>query len=403
MRAALRDLPNVLLAELGEQRAIELAENEPEKLNTLVREVTRGVTYTGGHELATQLKRDGPAMLARRRAERRAFEERLSRRWARPFDLAEMAMVVAYEVGEEFNAKHQEQAEADSDLIFAVLVRMHARACRIAEEVLALLRAGFGQAALARWRVMHEVAVVASFIADHDQDTAEGYLLHENIEAWRAMQELQVKVDRLDAEPFTEEEQREAEEVFNELVARYGKKYAGPYGWAQKALASHDARYDKERVTFQTIENAVSLDHLRPYYRMASHGTHANPKGILFSPDLIETQPEVLLAGPSSTGFADPGQCALISLNQVTASLLGYKQGEAVGVILVALRDLMDEATSAYVETQSDVENERDLPRYTTAARLRYRFAPRLAVARVRARERLESVRGAARERLRGQ
>ena len=136
---------------------------------------------------------------------------------------------------------------------------------------------------------------------------------------------------------------------------------------------------------------------------MASHGTHANPKGILFSPDLLEGEPEVLLAGPGSTGFADPGQCALVSLNQVTATLLNYKEGEAPGVILVALLDLVHEATNAYVETQSDVENERNLPRYTAVTRLRYRFAPRLAVACVRARERLESVRAAARERLRGQ
>jgi hypothetical protein len=400
IRAALNDLPNVLLAELGEERVVALVKQEPEKLRELVREAVAEATYEGGRDLAAGLRRDGPAMLARRRAEQRGFQERLSRRWARPFDLAEMAMVVAYEAGEAFNAKHQKQAKADNDRIFAVLVRMHARACRIAEEVLALLKAGFGQAALARWRVLHEVAVVTNFIADHDQDTAERYLLHGNIEAWRAMQELHAKVDRLDVEPFTEEEQCAVEEAFDGLVARYGEKYATPYGWAQKALASHDLKYEKDRVTFGSIESAVGLDHLRPYYRMASHGTHANPKGILFTPDLLKSEPKVLLAGPGSTGFADAGQCALISLNQVTATLLNYKMGEAAPLIVVALLDLVGEVSNAFVETQRDVEDGRNLPRYSATARLRYRLAPRIAVARTRVREGIKSIRATACERL---
>jgi hypothetical protein len=337
-------------------------------------------------------------MLARRRSERRGFEERLARRWARPFDLAEMAMVVAYEVGEEFNAKHHAHAAAENDLVFAVLVRLHARACRIAEEVLTLLKAGFGQGAMARWRVLHEVAVVAYFIADHGQDTAERYLLHEGVEAWRAMEEFQARVDRLNEEPFTEDQLREAKERFDDLVARYGKKYAGPYGWAQKALADEDPKYENQRITFSDIENAVTLDHLRPYYRMASHGVHANPKGILFTPDLLPAEPELLLAGPGSTGLADPGQSALISLNQVTATLRTYKDGgEATGIILVALLDLIDEAAEAYVATQIDVENARNLPSYGIVARLRFRLMPTLAVARVRTRRFL----AAARQRMR--
>jgi hypothetical protein len=197
---------------------------------------------------------------------------------------------------------------------------------------------------------------------------------------------------------FTEDQLREAKERFDDLVARYGKKYAGPYGWAQKALADEDPKYENQRITFSDIENAVTLDHLRPYYRMASHGVHANPKGILFTPDLLPAEPELLLAGPGSTGLADPGQSALISLNQVTATLRTYKDGgEATGIILVALLDLIDEAAEAYVATQIDVENARNLPSYGIVARLRFRLMPTLAVARVRTRRFL----AAARQRMR--
>lgn len=385
LRGVFAGLPRVLLAELGEERVLELAE-EPGRLEAVFYDVISEATETAAHELEDRLKRDGPEMLARRRAETRGFEERLARRWARAFDLAEMVMVIAYEAGEAFNEKHRFKAEADNDLTFAVLVRLHARACRIAEEVLTLLKAGFGQAALARWRVLHEVAVVSSFISRHDRDTAERYLLHENIESRRAMEELQARVDRLDAEPIAEEELRETKETVDELVSRYGNKYAAPYGWAHKALVEEDPKYAKERITFSVIEKVVSLDHLRPYYRMASHGTHANPKGILFTPDLLNGEPEVLLAGPGSTGLADPGQCALISLNLVTATLLMYRTGESAPLVLTALLRLVDEAANAYVETQRAVDNGEDRPHYGPIARFRYRATPQLAVARQRAR-----------------
>lgn len=321
-------LPDMLIKELGEERAAELAEREPERLDEMVRSVISAATEEGSEALVERLKKDGPEMLARRRAETRGFEDRLARRWAHPFDLAEMVVVISYEAGEAFNEKYRPQAGAERDLVFAVLVRLHARACRVAEEVLALLKAGYGQGALARWRALHEVAVVASFLKEQGQDTAERYLLHEHVEAWRAMEELQTKAQRLNEEPHSEEAMVDAEARCDELVSRYGKKYAGPYGWAHAAMVQVDPKFEKTvTVNFPAIESVVSLDHLRPYYRMASHSTHANPKGILFTPDLLDSQPSVLLAGPGSTGLADPGQCALISLQQVTATLLSYKTG----------------------------------------------------------------------------
>lgn len=133
---------------------------------------------------------------------------------------------------------------------------------------------------------------------------------------------------------------------------------------------------------------------------MASHGVHANPKGILFTPDLLESEPEVLLAGPGSTGLADPGQCTLISLNQVTATLLTYKTGESAALVLVALLQLIDEAASAYVETQRDAENSENVPHYSGFARFRYWAAPRLAVARVNVGTRVAVARSKAAVRL---
>jgi hypothetical protein len=96
---------------------------------------------------------------------------------------------------------------------------------------------------------------------------------------------------------------------------------------------------------------------MRPYYRMASHGIHANPKGITWTPDLLPTDGRgALLTGPSPAGLADPGHSALISLTRVTATTLASKKGEAAGLIILALLQLTDEAGEAYLGAHRDLE-----------------------------------------------
>jgi hypothetical protein len=342
-RSAFEQLPQLLMDELGE-RLVELDDDE---LTRLIRDAVVTASRDSAKSLARKLRDNGPDMLKARRADRVEFEERLASRWGAAFDLAEMAMVVAYEAGEAFHKKHWKKAEAENDLVFAALVRLHARACRISEEVLVLLKSGFGQAAMARWRVLHEVTAVAFFIKQHGQETAERYFAHEGMESWRAMEEYQKHAERLGYEPYSDDEMTAARDRYDALCARYGKGFAGPYGWAQADLAASNPRFVKDRATISAIEADVGLAHLRPHYRMASHGTHANPKGITFTPDVLPDRP-VLLAGPGVAGLADPGACALISLAQVTGALLTYKSGESAGIVLGALLELTDAAEGAY-------------------------------------------------------
>ena len=71
----------------------------------------------------------------------------------------------------------------------------------------------------------------------------------------------------------------------------------------------------------------VEMDHWRGFYRMASHGTHANPKGVTWNIQNLSTV-DVVWAGPSNAGLVDPAQCTLIALTSLTAGLLAYAVGE---------------------------------------------------------------------------
>ncbi len=306
--------------------------------------------------LVERLKQDAPGMLEHRRGWQAKFETRLAEHWGPAFDLAEMVMKVAFEAGEFFYEKHV-PPDGQHDFVFEALSRLLARACRIAEEVLVLLRAGYGQAGLARWRALDEVAIVADFIAENGDDCAERYFAHEAVETWRAMLEFQQHAESLGETPYSEGEVEATKRRFDALIEHYGSRFGGPYGWAQAALAAKDPRYSKQNATLAAIELSVGTQHMRPYYRMASHGIHANPKGITWTPDLLPTDGRgSLLTGPSPAGLADPGHSALISLTRVTATTLASKKGEATGLIILALLQLTDEAGEAYLQAHRDLE-----------------------------------------------
>jgi hypothetical protein len=157
--------------------------------------------------------------------------------------------------------------------------------------------------------------VTAIFIAKQGNDTAERYLLHKDRESYRAALQYQEYCERLGYTPLTEEELAKMQIAHQHLIERFGKSYDRDYGWASNAIG-------KEKPTFRDIEGTVSLDYLRPYYRMASHNIHANPQGIFFKLGLSPHGEDILMAGPSNVGLADPGHATALSLTQISVTLL---------------------------------------------------------------------------------
>lgn len=109
--------------------------------------------------LLNSLRKQQGEMLEEHRLIRAEFEARLSRRWLKPLALFESLIVVSLESCEELYQELSEEME--TNMKFKVLVRLHARACQISYEVLALVRSGFADGAMARWRTLHELSVLA--------------------------------------------------------------------------------------------------------------------------------------------------------------------------------------------------------------------------------------------------
>lgn len=339
-----------LVERFGAERLEEIYDSGADPIGDAFRDVIE----ESGVALAEAFKNQMPEMVANRRSNFANYNELIVSYWGRAFDLLEAVIQIAYETGEDFLNSYGDEAEGEQDLVFFVLTRLQVRACRTGEEALLLMKNGYGQAAQARWRALHEVVVVAMFIAKHGADVAERYLLHDGIESWRAIEEYQARVDRLpEYEPATDGEVREARIARDELVERYGESFAGSYGWAADALDSNAGLASKRG--FAAIEEDVGLDHLRSHYRMASHPTHANPKGILFVPDQ-HTADDALLAGPSIYGMTDPGHAVCISLTNITATVLSSRGGMAMPFVVGAMLHLTDEAGEVFLKAQRTVE-----------------------------------------------
>lgn len=307
-----------------------------------------------GDELAvgilSGLKRRWRAESKRQRLDSNGFQRRLLSRWQLPLQLLQMLLTISREYGQIINERLRDPTGTYPRNLVDVVTRLHARGCQVTDEILSLLNSGFADGAMARWRTLHEIAVIALFIGSHGEEVAERYVQHQIVESRRAARDYQACHERLDYEPLEPSEVTQVEKSYDALIARFGKQFDGQYGWAAKQLGLNSP-------TFRDIERESGVDHLRAHYRMASHNVHANPKGVYFHLGLISER-ELLLAGPSNAGLADPGQCAALSLVQVSASLAMVRPTFDNIVVLILMVELAQEIGDAFGNTHLRLEGE---------------------------------------------
>lgn len=305
-----------------------------EKLPSIVQNV---LDDTSTHLLAS-LEKTWPEHNARDQLEFEQFRERLEANWGKAFSLVRMILTICREIGEEQYNKSQKSKRRHAPLWKLTLIRLHARACQITSEVLALMESGYADGAMARWRTLHEIHVVATLIAEHRNDLARRYLDHEAVDAKRGLEQFQRCHAQLGYAPPTAQEVRRLTKRFERVIKKYGKAFGSQYGWAAHHL-------NKNQPTFADLESAAGRSALRSHYKLASSNVHAGPTALFSRLGAIE--PSTIAAGASNVGFAEPGQNTALTLCQITLLLLGekwtYEQIVSINV-LAALRERVPEA-----------------------------------------------------------
>ena len=330
------------------QISLEFTDDDVDSIGDIASDVTHDFIESSSETMLNRIKQDAPSMLKEQRQNRRQFEKRLRKRWKRPLDLLDLFISVATEAGSDFNDEFRDDAARSDDAVFEALTRLHARACQVSSEILTLLRSGYADGAHARWRTLHEIAVVSHLINEHGQDLAERYLLHNNIQVYKAARQYRKYSERINYEPMSEEEFEDIKSEHDNLVRRFGKDYKKPYGWAASAIGIKSPSFDQ-------IERHIGLDHMRPYYGMASDNVHANSHGAFFRIGL-GLESDIVLAGASDMGLADPGHATAISLCQTTVSLLATRSTASYLVVSRILMKLQNEIGRAFLEVHQKLE-----------------------------------------------
>lgn len=282
------------------------------------------------------------------RRQTKKFKRKLLKLWKKPIKSLEIFIALNLEQGENIaNSLKEKKVES---LKFATLLRIHARAVQIALEVLELIKNGFADGALARWRSLYELSIIATFLGKNDDNLCQRYLDYKLVEDYYEAIEYQKHCDDLGYTKLSDDEFAELETTINKLKVKYGSDFTKQYGWIGEVLP-------KNNWNFKGIEETIDFKYLRPFYKLANNYVHSGAKGFLFKMGTYY-QDEIMLAGPSNYGFADAGQNTAHSLLLTTMTLTNFESYfEDVAFILLSER-LLDKLSIEFVETQKQFEDE---------------------------------------------
>jgi hypothetical protein len=264
--------------------------------------------------LAASLESNAPGMLQEHRDYREGFTERNQLRWKEGLDVLETVIVISQEAADVVNAPGSGE-QPIKDAKYTALTSLHARAVIVAREILWLMIGGFADGALGRWRTLHEVSVVAAFLATQDREISSRYLLRRNVESYKAAVQYRKYEQAANLAPFDDIEFAAIEKRKADIVSKYGEEMLEDWGWSSPVLRI-------KRPTFAAIEEYCGLDYWRPRYKWSSQDTHGNYRPHMTMLAMSEAERPTLHMAGSNSGMTDPAQMMSRSLVIATEALL---------------------------------------------------------------------------------
>jgi len=267
------------------------------------------------------------------------FRINLEGRWGKALDGLRILADYCREVGARYN-KSLKRSKSQRNLhLRIVLSGLHLRACQVTTEIIVLLENGFADGAMARWRTLYELFIVASVIQDGGEVVAQRYHDHDHVEAKKAMDEYIRNHEALGFSPAAKSDVKAITVNYEATLLKYGKDFKNEYGWASELLNRASPR-------FSDLEAKANLSAMRSYYKLASYNVHAGVRGLTQRIGTID-DPAQLIGGATNAGLEEPGIRTAMSLAGLTILLMGRATIDGV-VEMHALGDLRDEACTAF-------------------------------------------------------
>ena len=248
-------------------------------------------------------------------------QERLLDAWGVPLSMLEVLINLTTDVGSKYKNRRV-AIPADEYYTYQVLTRIHARACLVSNEIIALMKAGYSEGAVARWRTLHELNIVSLFIRKHGNNVAEKYIDHVEMASIKGALEFQTHSDSLGCEPDTRENVLKMEARKDELMLKHGNHFRNDYGWAADVLKNKKHEIIKNP-SFTEIERDVNQEQMKPFVRRSNQYIHAGPMGLFYQAGVHpDTTEDLYIAGSTNYGLAEPYILTAYWLNKITSNLI---------------------------------------------------------------------------------
>lgn len=259
--------------------------------------------------------------LRRHLDDRDEFHDRLYRDYGGGLDGMDLLYFSALETSnwakDVLHVPDGEGEEEELEHYYAVIHGLTARALSAYAEVTWLLRGGFPQGSLARVRFLHELFVTASVLAEYGHpegphpELVQRYLEHRDVFTPATADDL-VATGVLDSTEYFEQDLLDAlARRRADLLARYGKPFAGMWGWAAPLFPG------ESRVTMRMMGSMVAPEG-HYFYGMSSAHVHAGSEG-WHETIVVRDHEAILASGATNVGLALPSALA-------TTFLLGVLQ-----------------------------------------------------------------------------
>ncbi|WP_080845624.1 DUF5677 domain-containing protein [Cytobacillus gottheilii] len=250
------------------------------------------------------------------------YQENVTKDWKEALKLLKAIIRISEEASEEIlNELKRGEYEDQNNLIYFVLFKIHSRSISISKEINLLLSNGYADGALARWRSLHESAIVFILLTsnfnnkDFTYNIIERYIDYSAIEVAKEVKKLSlIQSSEMDNDYFKKIEKRK-----RELLSKYGKDFYYDNFWAAPLFGNK-----KGKIHFYELARKAGMGKLNQYYMKASQQVHLSPKGLvenLSIPADLDSS-KYLLYGSSLYGLSVPLQLTADSLIQITTNFI---------------------------------------------------------------------------------
>lgn len=285
------------------------------------------------------------------------FKNRIEQHYGLEFYYLELIETLSREIGTLYYKiidKKETVNKIDEMILF-----QHIRCCSMFSEVIYLLKGGFGDAALARFRSLHESAVISEFIYRNGEEAAKSYfdylivmdlkdLIFEERELGEKIVDQDYKIDVM--------------KRLDEIKEKRGESFVdvkrGDYEWARDFLEK------RVNPSFNKIRNSINREHGKKPYKIASNSIHSAPKSMISS---ISTLDGRVNSGASNIGLSLPATWSTYEMLQMNAlvfqmitqddKLSLYTQLQGL-LILKMLHELASNIYENFPEREDDLLDE---------------------------------------------